>query len=122
MKHASWFLDEARGHLGAAIAQLVPTDDQITDIGSGVAGLVERDGHLIYNTAALIGPDGKLTGKYRKVTLPRGEIEAGIQHFVDNPALGIVNYTPFLDHSLELTPSLEVDYTSGQPGSSFTFR
>jgi predicted amidohydrolase len=44
-----------------------------------VAGLVERDGHLIYNTAALIGPDGKLAGKYRKVTLPRGEVEAGIQ-------------------------------------------
>lgn len=44
-----------------------------------VAGLVEREGHLVYNTAALIGPDGKLAGKYRKVTLPRAEIEAGIQ-------------------------------------------
>jgi predicted amidohydrolase len=44
-----------------------------------VAGLVERDGYLVYNTAALIGPDGKLAGKYRKVTLPRGEIEGGIQ-------------------------------------------
>ncbi len=43
-----------------------------------VAGLVERDGHLVYNTAALIGPDGKLVGKYRKVTLPRGEIEMGV--------------------------------------------
>jgi len=43
-----------------------------------VAGLVERDRHLIYNTAALIGPDGELVGKYRKVSLPRGEIEAGI--------------------------------------------
>lgn len=43
-----------------------------------VAGLVERDAHLIYNTTALIGPDGNLVGKYRKVTLPRGEIEAGV--------------------------------------------
>ena len=43
-----------------------------------VAGLVERDKHLIYNTAVLLGPDGKLIGKYRKVTLPRTEIEAGI--------------------------------------------
>lgn len=43
-----------------------------------VAGLVERDGKTIYNTAALLGPDGSLIGKYRKVTLPRGEIEAGI--------------------------------------------
>jgi predicted amidohydrolase len=43
-----------------------------------VAGLIERDGHLAYNVAALIGPDGKLVGKYRKVTLPDGEVEAGL--------------------------------------------
>jgi len=43
-----------------------------------VAGLIERDGHLIYNVAVLLGPDGKLVGKYRKVTLPRTEIAAGI--------------------------------------------
>jgi predicted amidohydrolase len=43
-----------------------------------VAGLLERDGHLIYNVAVLIGPDGQLIGKYRKVALPRGEIEGGI--------------------------------------------
>lgn len=43
-----------------------------------VPGLVERDGHLIYNVAVLIGPDGSLIGKYRKVCLPRGEIEGGI--------------------------------------------
>jgi predicted amidohydrolase len=43
-----------------------------------VAGLVERDAPLMYNTAVLIGPDGKLIGKYRKVALPRTEIEAGV--------------------------------------------
>lgn len=43
-----------------------------------VAGLVERDGPLIYNIAALIGPDGNFLGKYRKICLPRGEIEGGI--------------------------------------------
>jgi predicted amidohydrolase len=43
-----------------------------------VAGLLERDRHLIYNVAALIGPDGKLVGKYRKICLPRSEIEGGI--------------------------------------------
>lgn len=43
-----------------------------------VPGLVERDGHLIHNIAALIGPDGALVGKYRKVCLPRNEIEGGI--------------------------------------------
>jgi predicted amidohydrolase len=43
-----------------------------------VPGLIERDGFLIYNVAVLIGPDGKIAGKYRKVCLPRGEIEGGI--------------------------------------------
>ncbi len=43
-----------------------------------VAGLLEQSGDLVYNTAALIGPDGKLVGKYRKVCLPREEIEHGI--------------------------------------------
>ena len=43
-----------------------------------VPGLVERDGPLLYNVAVLIGPDGKIAGKYRKVCLPRSEIEGGI--------------------------------------------
>lgn len=43
-----------------------------------VVGLVERDANLIFNVAVLIGPDGKVIGKYRKVCLPRGEIDAGI--------------------------------------------
>jgi predicted amidohydrolase len=43
-----------------------------------VAGLIERDAHLIYNVAVLLGPDGKLIGKYRKVTLPRDEIASGV--------------------------------------------
>jgi predicted amidohydrolase len=43
-----------------------------------VVGLVERDGHLVYNTAVALGPDGTLIGKYRKVCLPRGEVTAGI--------------------------------------------
>ncbi len=43
-----------------------------------VAGLIERDGALLYNVAVLIGPDGKVAGKYRKCSLPRSEVEAGI--------------------------------------------
>lgn len=42
-----------------------------------VAGLVERAGALVYNTAVLAGPEG-LVGKYRKVTLPRGEWTHGV--------------------------------------------
>ncbi len=43
-----------------------------------VAGLLEREKHLVYNTAVLLGPDGDLVGKYRKVCLPRDEIKGGI--------------------------------------------
>lgn len=43
-----------------------------------VAGLLERDRHLVYNVAVLLGPDGNIAGKYRKVCLPRGEVERGI--------------------------------------------
>jgi predicted amidohydrolase len=50
-----------------------------------VAGLLERDGHLVYNVAALIGPDGKFIGKYRKVALPRSEIAGGITPGRDYP-------------------------------------
>lgn len=50
-----------------------------------VVGLVERAGHLLYNTAVLLGPDGTLIGKYRKVTLPRTEIEAGISPGTEYP-------------------------------------
>lgn len=50
-----------------------------------VAGLVERDRHLIYNVAVLLGPDGKVAGKYRKVCLPREEIAAGIAPGRDYP-------------------------------------
>ncbi|MGA2867143.1 MAG: carbon-nitrogen hydrolase family protein [Verrucomicrobiota bacterium] len=43
-----------------------------------VAGLLERDRHLVYNTAVLLGPQGRLVGKYRKVCLPRSEITDGV--------------------------------------------
>jgi len=50
-----------------------------------VAGLTERAGSVVYNTAVLLGPDGKLQGKYRKVCLPREEIEAGVTPGRDYP-------------------------------------
>jgi predicted amidohydrolase len=43
-----------------------------------VAGILEREGPVIYNTAVLIDREGKLAGKYRKVSLPREEIDGGI--------------------------------------------
>jgi predicted amidohydrolase len=50
-----------------------------------VAGLIERDGHLIYNVAVLLGPDGSVAGKYRKVALPRSEVAAGVMPGTEYP-------------------------------------
>ena len=43
-----------------------------------VAGMYERDGAAIYNTAVFIDRGGSVVGKYRKVYLPREEIEGGL--------------------------------------------
>ena len=43
-----------------------------------VAGILERDGNAVYNTAILLDREGELAGKYRKVALPREEIEGGV--------------------------------------------
>lgn len=50
-----------------------------------VAGLVERVDHIVYNTAVLIDSDGRLVGKYRKVCLPRTEVEMGVTPGHDYP-------------------------------------
>lgn len=50
-----------------------------------VAGLLERAGHLIYNVAVLLGPDGKIVGKYRKAALPRSETSSGVTPGNDYP-------------------------------------
>lgn len=50
-----------------------------------VPGLLERDGHLVYNVAVLIGPDGEVVGKYRKVCLPRGEDTSGVTPGTEYP-------------------------------------
>ena len=43
-----------------------------------VAGIYERVGEIVYNTAVLIDREGKVAGTYRKTHLPREEVEAGI--------------------------------------------
>jgi predicted amidohydrolase len=50
-----------------------------------VPGLIERDRHQLFNVAVLIGPDGKVAGKYRKVCLPDGEFDNGISPGRDYP-------------------------------------
>ena len=43
-----------------------------------VAGILERKGNIVYNTSVLINRTGELTGKYRKLSLPREEIDGGV--------------------------------------------
>jgi predicted amidohydrolase len=43
-----------------------------------VAGIYERVGGVIYNTAVLVGRKGELVGAYRKTHLPREEVEGGL--------------------------------------------
>ena len=99
------FLEYVRGHVQRADLLVLP--EGVTEVGNGksylevaepvpgpstaalgalardlhtylVAGVVEREGPAAYNTAVLIDRSGALIGKYRKVYLPREEIEGGL--------------------------------------------
>ncbi len=50
-----------------------------------IAGLTERDGKTVYNTAVLLDREGQIAGKYRKVHLPREEWRQGITPGQDYP-------------------------------------
>jgi predicted amidohydrolase len=60
-----------------------PSTDYLRDLAREhglyiVVGLYERDNPRVYNVAVLLGPEGDIVGKYRKVCLPRDEIVAGV--------------------------------------------
>lgn len=49
------------------------------------AGIYEREGTAFYNTAVLLDREGNVVGKYRKVYLPREEVEGGLTPGNDYP-------------------------------------
>ncbi|MBK8503747.1 MAG: carbon-nitrogen hydrolase family protein [Saprospiraceae bacterium] len=72
-----------KNYMDAAESIPGPTTDYLGQIAkeSGmyiVAGILERDGKAVFNTAILLDRDGQVAGKYRKVCLPREEIEGGV--------------------------------------------
>ena len=50
-----------------------------------VAGILEREKQVVYNTAVLIDREGRVAGRYRKVYIPREEYEGGITPGSDYP-------------------------------------
>lgn len=50
-----------------------------------VAGLYEREGAAVFNTAVLLDREGRLAGAYRKVYLPREEVEGGLTPGTEYP-------------------------------------
>ncbi len=60
-----------------------PTSDFLGEIARKhniyiVAGILEKDEKTVYNTSIMMDRKGELAGKYRKVSLPREEIEGGV--------------------------------------------
>lgn len=67
-----------------------PTTDFYADVAMKndcyiVVGLPERDGHEVFNVSVMLGPGGEIVGKYRKVTLPREEIQQGLSPGYEYP-------------------------------------
>ncbi|HLN54982.1 MAG TPA: carbon-nitrogen hydrolase family protein [Bacteroidales bacterium] len=78
-----------------------------------IAGIYEREGKLIYNTALLIDRQGNVAGKYRKIHLPETEVTGGLTPGSEYPVfktdfgtIGIEicydNFFPEVAHNLML--------------------
>ena len=72
---------------GSALDHAVPAPGPETDVFARLARehgarillpIFEREGDAVYNTALLIGPDGQIDGKYRKVHLATSEGLSGV--------------------------------------------
>jgi len=79
----------------AEVAETVPgpTTERLAEVARKrkayvVAGIYEREGTTLYNTAVMLDRSGALAGKYRKVYLPREEVEKGLTPGSSYPVFG----------------------------------
>jgi predicted amidohydrolase len=108
---------------GMELAQAIPgpITDKLAEQArtSGIivaAGLVERDGELLYNAAVLMGADGEILLKHRKINeLPVGRCYARgrLVNVVDSP-LGTVGLAICADL---LPESIHIDHTLAAMGA-----
>lgn len=87
---AATLIGTGKTHAGVAEPLPGPTTKRLGEVARAknayvAAGLIEREGRTLYNTAVLLDRQGRLVGKYRKVYLPREEIEAGLTPGSDYP-------------------------------------
>ena len=71
-----------------------PTTEMLSEIARRyktyiVIPMPERDGEVLYNSAAFIGRDGEIVGVYRKYQPTIGEMEAGIRPGEDVPVFDL---------------------------------
>lgn len=73
------------GKTYADVAETIPgpTTVRLADLARArkayvAAGIYEREGKTLYNTSVLFDRAGQMVGKYRKVYLPREEVERGL--------------------------------------------
>ena len=71
-KDMAQFAEPVPGPMTALISQIAVTRNVVICFS-----FAEKDGDKMYNTAVLIGADGSLIGKHRKVHLFKADIEAG---------------------------------------------
>ena len=90
-----------------------PTTDELSKVAEKYkmyilgGGIIERDSDKLYSTCPILGPDGKMIGKYRKVNFwmlpPNDEVGVGLtpgtEHLVFKTEFGIV--APFLQVDID---------------------
>src|SRR5690242_17698524 len=83
LRHGMTVVGTGKSYSDVAESCPGPTTERLAKVARAkradiAVSIFEREGAAIYNTAVLIDRAGNLIGKFRKVYLPREEIEGGL--------------------------------------------